>query len=143
MNRPEFEALRDLPDKKIEEDIRFSSKRNLGPLFTAEGIRIQNSLGYDLRLTIKFNPETGSKNFNVHLSGVGPICRLDVDDQDHRPAGRSHKHSLHTPDCPDQNLPQVTGRSELSGKTLEDLFRDFCIMANINHTGAFHAPETQ
>ncbi len=31
MDRPEFEALRDLPDKVIVEDIRFSKKKNLSP----------------------------------------------------------------------------------------------------------------
>lgn len=70
MDRAEFEALRDLPDKVIEEDIRFSRNRNLSPLHTAEDIRIRNSLGYDLRLTTKFNPETGSRNFNVHVRGL-------------------------------------------------------------------------
>jgi len=54
----DFEALRDLPGKIIESDIRFSRKRNLSPLHTAEDIRITNPFGHDLRLTIKFNPET-------------------------------------------------------------------------------------
>ena len=141
MDRPEFEVLRDLPDKVIEEDIRFSKKKNLSPLFTAEDIRIVNSLGYGIRLTIKFNPETGSRNFNVHLSGLGPICRLDVDDQAHRPAGRSHKHALQQPTCPDRNLPFVEDRSSDSGCSLEELFRRFCRRANIQHRGQFFAPD--
>lgn len=141
MDRPEFEALRDLPDKVIVEDIRFSKKKNLSPLLTAEDIRIANGLGYDLRLTIKFNPETGSRNFNIHLAGVGPICRLDVDDQAHRPAGRSHKHALQQPTCPDSNLPFAEDRAIDSGRPVEDLFRRFCRMANIQHRGQFFAPD--
>lgn len=142
MDRSEFESLRDLPDKVIEEDIRFSKKKNLSPLLTAEDIRITNRLGYDIRLTIKFNPETGSRNFNVHLSGVGPICRLDVDDQAHRPAGRSHKHSLKLPTCPHNNLPFAEDRAGDSGRGLEDLFRRFCLMANIQHRGQLFGPDT-
>ena len=142
MDRAEFEALRDLPDKVIEEDIRFSRKKNLSPLHTAEDIRIKNGLGYDLRLTVKVNPETGSRNFNVHISGLGPICRLDVDDQAHRPAGRSHKHSLMESSCPDSNLPYVEDRSGESGRPLEVLFRRFCDLANIEHRGQFFPPET-
>ena len=141
MDRLEFEALRDLPDKIIDEDIRFSKKKNLSPLLTAEDIRVVNALGYDIRLTFKFNPETGSRNINVHLSGVGPICRLDVDDQAHRPAGRTHKHSLKQPSCPDSNLPFVEDRPSDSGRGLEELFRRFCRMANIQHRGQFFAPD--
>lgn len=142
MDRSEFEALRDVPDKVIEEDIRFTRKKNLGPLLTAEDIRVANRLGYDIRLTIKVNPETGSRNFNIHVSGVGPICRLDVDDQAHRPAGRSHKHSLRQPNCPLGNLPFVEDRPGDSGRSLEDLFRRFCLMANIQHRGQFFSPDT-
>lgn len=141
MDRAEFEALRDIPDKLIEEDIRFSKKKNLGPLQTAEDIRIANGLGYGLRLTIKYNAETGSKNFNVHISGIGPICRLDVDDQAHFPAGRSHKHSLQRPDCPDLNLPSVDDRFGESGRSIDVLFRRFCSMANIIHVGQFNLPD--
>ena len=142
MDRAEFEALRDLPDKVIEEDIRFSRKKNLSPLHTAEDIKIRNGLGYDLRLTIKFNPETGSRNFNVHISGLGPICRLDVDDQAHHPAGRTHKHSLQQPTCPDLNLPFVEDRKSDSGRSLEVLFSRFCKLANIEHRGQLFPPES-
>ena len=141
MDRAEFEALRDLPDKVIEDDIRFSRKKNLSPLHTAEDIRISNGPGYDLRLTIKFNPETGSRNFNVHVSGIGPICRLDVDDQAHGPAGRSHKHSLQQPTCPELNLPFVEDRPGESVRNIEDIFRRFCSVANIKHMGQFFPPD--
>lgn len=141
MDRSEFEALRDLPEKIIRGDIRLTEKRNLSPVLTAENIQVENSLGYDLRLTVKYNKETGAKNFNVHCSGVGSICRLDVDDNLHRPAGRSHKHSLHTADCPDQNLPRVEDRSSDSGRSLAELFNRFCTMAQIRHAGQFIDPD--
>ena len=82
----------------------------------------------------------GSKTFNVVFIGLGPICRLDVDGTAHRPAGRSHKHALATPRCPDQNLRQVTDRPDLSGSSLRAVFEAFCAMAQIEHLGAFEEP---
>lgn len=84
MNRLCFEALRDLPEKKISEDIRFSRRQALAPVLCADGIRIRNSAGIELLLSITCNPLVGSKSFNVHAPGIGPICRLDVDG---RPTG--------------------------------------------------------
>jgi hypothetical protein len=80
----------------------------------------------------------GSKTFNVHVVGVGPICRVDVDGPAHRPAGRSHKRALRSERCPDRNLPdQVHDRPDLSGKNLVELFEIFCQMAHIEHVGTF------
>lgn len=91
-----------------------------------------------LRLNIAFNPESGAKTINVSVQGIGAICRLDVDGPAHRPAGRSHKHSLQTPRCPARNLGQnVTDRPELSGKAISELFMIFCELAKIEHRGAF------
>ena len=143
MERSEFETLRDLPGKVIRGDIRLTEKRNLSPLMTAENICVENSLGYDLRLTIKYNKETGTKNFNVDCSGVGAICRLDVDDNPHHPAGRSHKHSLRTPQCPERNLPHVQDRAQDAGSSLSTLFQRFCTMAHISHEGSLFGSESQ
>lgn len=141
MNRADFEKLRDLPNKIIVDDIRFSSKRQFSPLLIAEDLKIDNSLGHEARLTIQFNPEIGSKTFNVHIRGIGPICRLDVDGPPHRPCGRTHKHSLQTELCPDRNLPtQVIDRPDLSGLSLTEAFSQFCAMAQIQHTGIFETP---
>lgn len=144
MDRKTFEALRDAPGKWIREDIRFVASRAVRPLLIAEDIRIQNEDGVDLRLTIKYNPEVGSSTFNVHVPGVGPICRLDVDGPPHRPLGRSHKHAMQNEDCPRRNLPEgVTDWPHLSGKAVPDLFAAFCELAGIEHDGAFFAPDTE
>ena len=141
MDRKTFEALRDVPGKLIRGDIRFVASRTIRPLLVAEDVRIQNQFGVDLRLTIKHNPEVGSSTFNVHVPGVGPICRLDVDGPPHPPLGRSHKHAVQTEDCPRRNLPDgVLDRPDLSGKSVPDLFAAFCEMAFIDHHGAFFAP---
>jgi hypothetical protein len=80
-------------------------------------------------------------NGNVHVPGIGPICRLDVDGPAHRPCGRSHKHSLQTEGCPDRNLPDgVIDRPDLAGKSLQEVFGQFCEMAQIRHTGTFEVP---
>ena len=78
MNRSEFEALRDIPRKEIRQDIRFSRKHANMPALVAE-VTITNASNVELRLNMTFNPEVGSKTFNVHVPRVGPICRLDVD----------------------------------------------------------------
>jgi hypothetical protein len=77
----------------------------------------------------------------VHVSGLGPICRLDVDGAAHRPAGRSHKHSLVTERCPDWNLRDgVEDRPDLAGRPLAEVFAIFCAMAGIVHEGVFDLP---
>ncbi len=142
MNRQEFEAIRDIPGKVIRGDIRFVSRQAMTPAVVAENIEIINDHQVELRLTIHCNPEVGSKTFNVHVPGKGPICRLDVDGAAHRPAGRSHKHALQSERCSDRNLPDgVADRPDLSGKTLPELFGIFCAIANITHEGQLFAPK--
>jgi hypothetical protein len=142
VKRSEFEALRDLTGKKIEADIRFAHPRNLSPVWVAENVSIATAGGEALSLHISYNPIVGSKTFNVVKPGVGPICRLDVDGPAHRPAGRSHKHSLQTTRCPDRNLPDgVLDKPEYAGRSIEDLFRIFCQLAHIEFTGTFMAPD--
>lgn len=143
MNRTEFEALRDLAGKVIRGDITFSSGRKAAPLMVAEDLHIENTQEVDARLTITYNPEVGSITFNVHVVGVGPICRLDVRGPMHRPAGRSHKHALKNDRCPDRNLPdEVEDRPELLASSTSDLFKEFCRLGTITHVeGVFHSPE--
>lgn len=140
MDRSDFERLRDLPGKVIKADIKFSQRKQ-APGFFADGIDVENSLGISLKLNVRFDPEIGAKTVNVVAMGVGPICRLDVDGPPHRPAGRSHKHSLQTVRCPDRNLPdKVTDRPDLAGKTIKEIFEVFCEMAQIAHEGTFAVP---
>jgi len=95
MNRHEFEALRDLPGKRIRhQTITLTLRNELSPLLTADNVVVENSLGKDIRLNVTYNPETDSKVVNVQVAGTGPICRLCVDATPHKPCGRSHKHSL-------------------------------------------------
>lgn len=141
MDRVAFEALRDIPAKVIRGDIRLAARRQTQPALVAESILIENGSGVVLRLNISYNPEIGSKTFNVIAAGVGPICRLDVDGPAHYPAGRSHKHSLQTHRCPERNLPdKVDDRADLAGKSLIELFAIFCQMADIIHEGTFFPP---
>jgi hypothetical protein len=106
------------------------------PALVAENVVIENVSGVALRLNINYNPEVGSKTFNVTAAGVGPICRLDVDGPAHRPAGRSHKHSLQTDRCAERNLPDnVEDHADLAGKPVTELFAIFCQMADITHKG--------
>ncbi|MBK9365681.1 MAG: hypothetical protein IPN01_05085 [Deltaproteobacteria bacterium] len=58
-------------------------------MLIAEGILIENPRRVELILSITLNPVVGSKTLNVHVPGVGPICRLDVDGAAHRPASPS------------------------------------------------------
>lgn len=142
MDRKEFEKLRDLPDKKIIGSIKFQQKAQGRPTLVASA-KIQNSLGADLRIDISYNPEVGNKTFNVLIENVGQICRLDVDGSPHRPASGSHKHSLQMASCIAGNLGRnVADRPDLAGKTMTDLFREFCAMANIEHVGTFESPDT-
>jgi hypothetical protein len=52
MDRTTFEALRDLSGKVISGDIRFARRAVLAPLLVAEGIRIDNTDGVELVLTV-------------------------------------------------------------------------------------------
>ena len=142
MNLTEFEALRDVPDKVIKGDIRFTKRQATAPVMVAEGIPIENGHGTDLRLNITYNPEVGSKTFNVHVPGLGPICRLDIDGTNHRDAGRSHKHALRGERCPDRNLPDnVVARSDMSGRSVKEAFDEFCKLGQITLKGTFFAPD--
>lgn len=141
MERHEFEAIRDLPGKVIRQDIKFARRDALRPTVVADDIRIENELGIDLVLSISWNPEKNGKTFNVHVPGVGQICRLDVDSTPHRPAGRSHKHSLQNAMCPRRNLPTVEPRGDLDGKSLAEVFEVFCAIAHVTHEGQFLDPE--
>ncbi len=142
MIRTEFESLRDMPNKIIRQDIRFVRRNALRPALEDDGIEIANTHGSDLRMNLCFNPETDSKTVNVYIKGIGAICRLDVDGTKHGDAGRSHKHALQNERCPDRNLPDdVICRDDLSGKSMREVFDEFCTIASISFDGTFYEPE--
>lgn len=141
MNRRDFEALRDVPDKRIVVDIRLGPKQATQPLLTMDRIEIENSQGVQIWMNINFNPESGAKGINVTLVGEGPICRLDVDGSVHGAAGRSHKHSVQDEMSISRSLRDgVVPRPDLGGKTLREVFDSFCAAANIAHVGTFYDP---
>lgn len=136
LDRARFERLRDFDGKTIDVDIQLSPKRDRAGVFVMEDIPINNSEGVDARLKIEWIEETDAKCINVHIKGIGPICRLDVDSKDHAPYGRSHKHALKEVTCPENNLPlDITKRDELGGKEIQDVFKTFCVMAKIEYQG--------
>lgn len=141
MERTEFERLRDLPGKRIIGDIRLAQRSNISAAWEAKDILIANTDGVDARLTVQVVSETGAKTLNVKVTGIGPICRLEVDSRPHKPAGRSHKHALRASTCPRENLKRdVIDRSDLNGRSLQEVFDVFCRMAHIGHEGALIVP---
>jgi len=138
MDRIQFERIRDLPRKIIRGDIVLKSKKERSGVYIADDISIENSLGIEARLKIEWREETDAKCINVHVRGLGPICRLDVDSLRHKPCGRSHKHALKTPSCPENNLNiDVLDRKDLSGLDIEAVFKEFCDISHIEHSGTF------
>ncbi|WP_143273148.1 hypothetical protein [Azospirillum palustre] len=141
MDRTEFERLRDMRGKRIVGDIRLERRSEISVAWEARDIPIINADGVEARLNVQLVAETGAKTLNVKIPGVGPICRLEVDSRPHKPAGRSHKHSLHHPDCPRHNLKQdVVDRGDLDGRSLKEVFDAFCRMAHIVHDGSLILP---
>lgn len=142
MDRSDFETLRDIPGKRISSDIRYARRQATAPVLVVDDVRIDHDGQGELRLHCSWNPETSMIVFNVHVPGVGPICRLCVDGPAHAPAGRSHKHALVTERCPGRNLPDgVVDRPDLSGQPVADVFTEFCRISNIEMHGRFFAPD--
>ena len=146
MNRPEFEALRDLAGKTITGEIRFESKSQTRPNLTFEKT-VQNALGWDLVLNGAFNPLIPSVSFNFHVRGTGPICRLEVNGLSHNNpdglnVGRTHKHDLREEHDSRKNLPMAQARPELNLMTMSvgEIWTTLCKQANIVHKGTFHEP---
>ena len=139
MNRVEFEKLRDLPQKVINEDIYFTtSKQN--SVFKSNRLVVTNAANAKVFIDIKYNPDTGYFCLNTCVEGIGAICRLERNSHEHGNAGRDHKHSLQKPNCPDNNLPHAEAFPNLQGKNVEQMFRMFCKVASITYNGTFHEP---
>jgi hypothetical protein len=136
MDRASFERLRNLGGKTIQGDIVLRPKKDRAGVYAMENIIINNAIGTDTRLKVEWLEQTDAKCINVHIKGTGPICRLEVDATPHAPCGRSHKHSLQKPTCPENNLNLgMYDRDDLSGKSIQEVFTDFCTSAHITHNG--------
>lgn len=137
MDRTEFEALRDLPEKIIPSDVRLTFSPRTDPVLTADDIGIINKASVDLILNLTYLPGRRGFKINVHARGIGPICRLEVNGPEHPGATRTHKHALRTNRCPNQNLHRdVVARPDLKGKTMLEVWREFCSMSSILHQGS-------
>jgi hypothetical protein len=140
VNRKEFETLRDIPDKRIVEDVIFGVTEPTSPVMSFDNVKVENSLGIELRLNGKFNPLLPSVVFNFRVRGVGPICRVDVNGTMHK-GSRTHKHALANEDDPRQNLPtDVTPRPDLNGKSPREIWQILLRQANIERVGRFVDP---
>lgn len=142
MTRTEYEAFHGEAGKVIPDDIAFAPRKQHGSILMAGPIKIHSKLVPDARLEIHFNRHTLAKIFCIcsEVAG-GPICRLCVDGLSHHPCGRSHKHRLNAPRCPKDNLKVIVeDRPDLSGKSMRDLFAEFCSITSITHTGSFIPP---
>jgi hypothetical protein len=143
VNRQEFEALRDLPNKLILDDIAFVQSNKISTTLILEPIKVQNSLGYDVVLHGSFIPGIPTIRFNFSISSEGgAICRVEVNSTVHGDAGRTHKHSLQFESCPRKNIPYAVPRDDLS-LTLQsprEIWETICREANIIHEGKFIDP---
>lgn len=143
MNKNEFDALRNLPDKKIAEDIRFLSSKDNHHSLSFSKIPVLGASGWTVLLNGTYKPATGGMSFNFVIQEAGgPVCRVDVNGTIHKDVGRTHKHNLTHDDDPRNNLPHAVARTDLQGKSAKEVWDDLCLRANIIHTGTFFAPET-
>ncbi len=140
MNRDEFERLRDLPNKMISSDIEFTPTGSNPDVLKFEE-KIDNPLGLEIIVTGNYKKMIPSLTFNFHVTGVGAICRFDINGKLHPDANtlklaRTHKHSLQTDSCPKDNLPYAIERNfDLVTQTVIDIWKQICFEASINHNG--------
>jgi hypothetical protein len=144
MTRDEFEQLRDLPSKTIQGDIEFIPTASNPDVLRFEE-RISNSLGLEVIVNGNYRKMIPSLTFNFRVTGIGAICRFDINSTLHPDANtmipvRTHKHSLQADTCPKDNLPHAVERTDLD-LTLDDyiverLWRQVCKEARIKHKGA-------
>jgi hypothetical protein len=133
MNRAEFEKLRDLTDKEINQNIIYRMENPVTLSF--DNVPVSNSLGIDLVLNGVIKPDIPQYKFNFQVRGIGPICRVEVNGRIHKPAGRTHKHDLQKESCPRLNLPRAVARPDLEAMSVEEVWEAICRQARIKHLG--------
>lgn len=141
MTKDDFDQLRNLPNKIIQNDLEFVQSANPS-VFRCEQ-KIDNNLGYEVILTGTYNELLPSVIFNFRVVGIGAICRYCVNGKLHKDAvtkklSRTHKHSLKTENCPNNNIPNARERLDLDIKTFSDIegiWSKICNEAKIQHLG--------
>jgi hypothetical protein len=138
MDQSEFQALRNLHEKRISSDILFLKTNSSGPNLVFENVVVENTDDLEVVLNGTYRPNLPSLTFNFVVSGIGPVCRLDVNGTIHDPVGRTHKHELIKESDPRKNLPTAFKRDDIDSVNLEinTVWNQLCIQANIEHTGA-------
>lgn len=141
MNHFEFEELRKLPDKRIEGDITFIRIKEAKSFFYFEKIPVINRFKWNLVLNGKFWPEIPSYGFNFSIVDVGPICRLEVNSNEHGNSGRTHKHEFTKESDSRNNLPTAFSRKDFETLEILEAWKKLCEEAKITHTGSLILPE--
>lgn len=140
MTRQEFEQLRNLPGKLIQENIEFMQVKEMTPNLVFYNVPVLNDQNWDIRVNGTYKPGIPSITFNFALYGSGPICRLCINGTIHGNAGRTHKHELRTEDDPRYNLPTALPKPEMETLTARQAWNWLCENANIIHEGEFIDP---
>jgi len=141
MTREEFQALRDLPDKRITDDIVFTTTASNSSNLTFDNVRVENALGVDVIVNGTFKPSIPTTIFNFYIRGQGPICRVCVNGNIHDPVGRTHKHELRREEDQRTNLPTAFARADLENLSPKQVWDILLKDANITHTGKFIEPQ--
>lgn len=141
MDRAQFTALRDLPGKRIDKDLVYEVDPAHAPLKKLKTVDVVNAGGVKVKLDGTFHPLRDAVSFTFSCAAAGgPICRVDVRGTVHKQAGRTHKHDLHQPSDPTNNLPAAQARPDLEALSAREVWRDLCARASIEHHGDFLDP---
>jgi hypothetical protein len=141
VTREEFVQLRKMDGKTISSDIEFvRNSRLVEDVLCFEKVPVENYLDLEVLLNGSYDRRTGETTFNFVVQGVGPVCRVDVNGNEHGDAGRNHKHELQKESCPRRNLPFAEPRPDFADKTPREIWDQLCLQAKIDHTGKFIDP---
>lgn len=142
MTKEEFVHFRELPGKTITADITFIDRCKTGieVEFRKVVINIPGHPDIVAYLDGSHHKGIGKTKYNISVQDLGPVCRIDVNGQNHGDVGRTHKHALTAPTDPDDNLPMAVARPDLNGLTPREIFDRLCQQANITMQGIFNDP---
>ncbi len=140
MNQQELEQLRGLPDKTVRQDIVFVRSTRTSPSLVFDNVPVENSLGWDIVVNGTYKPDVPALTLNFSVRGIGPICRICVNNTNHKEVGRTHKHEISQESDPMDNLPYALERPDLAGKSPRQVWEIMCWGALIDHVGEFRDP---